>query len=333
MASRQDLAPGGGAEAKIFGGAVFIIAALLVWWGVFANGLIEEREYLALQLAEATRSPATIAQERAAILQRGRRQKVMIVGEGSVFGAMLLVCTGTLFLVARRRRQASLRLVRLLQFTTHELKTPIAGVRALLQSLQLGSIPRDRQAKLLEQGLLETNRLEHLAETILAFQRAASQAKLRPVRAFSDVLIADVLEHRARTFGADEVSRGAIVTAEILVDVDAFRVVLENLLDNARKYGGGSAELRESTVAGRFRLTLQDHGVGFLPEEGERLFEPFERDSQEGVVHGSGLGLYISRQLVRGMGGELSALSPGKGKGSAFTIELPLTQVTEVPHA
>lgn len=328
MASRQDLAAGAGPESMIFGGAVLVIAALLLWWGVFASGLIEEREQLALELAAATIvDPTALANEHAAVDRRVRRQKVMIAGEGSVFGAMLLVCTGTLFVVARRRRQASLRLVRLLQFTTHELKTPIAGVRALLQSLQLGSIPPERQAKFLEQGLLETNRLEHLAETILAFQRAASQSKLRPVRASGDALVNEVLEHRGRTFGADEIVRGSIVSAEVLVDRDAFRVVLENLLDNARKYGGERVELSESVADGRFRLRLKDQGVGFEPSEGERLFEPFERDPQEGVAHGSGLGLYISRQLVRGMGGELSAASEGKGKGSVFTIELPLLEV------
>lgn len=328
MASRQDLAPGGGPEALIFGGAVVVIAALLVWWGVFAGNLIEEREQLAMELARATiTDPVALEQERHAVEKRVSRQRLMIAGEGSVFGAMLLVCTGTLFFVALRRRQASLRLVRLLQFTTHELKTPIAGVRALLQSLQLGSIPPERQAKFLEQGLLETNRLEHLAETILAFQRAASQARLRPVRASSESLISDVLEHRTRTFGADEVVRAKGSSAEVLVDRDAFRVVFENLLDNARKYGGGRVELSESVVDGRFRITLKDQGVGFEPVEADRLFEPFERDTQEGVAHGSGLGLYISRQLVRDMGGELSASSEGKGKGSVFTIDLPLTEV------
>ena len=328
MASRQDLAPGGGPESKIFGGAVLIIGAILVWWGVFASGLIAEREQLAMELAHVKfTDPVSFEKERAAVEHRVRRQKIMIAGEGAVLGLMLLVCTSTLFVVARRRHHASLRLVRLLQFTTHELKTPIAGVRALLQSLQIGSIPPDRQAKFLEQGLLETNRLEHLAETILAFQRAASQSKMRPERLASDALISDVIEHRGRTFGADEIVRKATVPAEILVDRDAFRVVLENLLDNARKYGGGRVELSESVADGRFRLSLKDQGVGFEPAEGERLFEPFERDPQEGVAHGSGLGLYISRQLVRGMGGELSASSEGKGKGSVFLMELPLTEV------
>jgi two-component system, OmpR family, sensor histidine kinase SenX3 len=313
-------------ETVVFVGAVAVIAVLLVWWGVFANRLIDERAVLAAEHARATLHDADeVARALLADEDRAARQRVMILGEGSLFGAMLLVCVGALFFVARDARRATRRLVRLLQFTTHELKTPIAGVRALLQSLQIGSIPEPSRAKFLDQGLLECNRLEHLAETILAFQRAASKARLNPTRMSSEALIADVLEHRQRTFGADEVSRATPLAHDIVVDKDAFRVVLENLLDNARKYGGGRVEMVEGTSGARWRLEVRDHGDGFSPEESERLFEPFERDAKEGVsTHGSGLGLYISRQLVRDMGGDLTARSEGHGRGAVFAVELPL---------
>jgi signal transduction histidine kinase len=313
-------------ETLVFVGAVGIIAVLLVWWSVFANRMIDDREHLAEALARATvTAPAELDVELERQADIANRQRFMIVGEGSVLGAMLLVCVGALFLVARDARSASARLVRLLQFTTHELKTPIAGLRALLQSFQLGSIPDDARGRFLDQGLLECNRLEHLTETILAFQRAASQAKLNPVRMATAPLITDVLEHRKRTFGKDEVARAASSSHDIVVDKDAFRVVLENLLDNARKYGGnGGVELIESARDGRWRLDVKDHGEGFHPDDASRLFEPFERDTKKGVAtHGSGLGLYISRQLVRDMGGELTASSEGPGKGAVFSIELP----------
>lgn len=325
--ARVGRAGGESVETLVFAGAVVVIAVLLVWWGVFANRLIDERSDLGAQLAHATmKDPAFLAQALADHEAVADRQRVMILGEGAVFGAMLLVCAGVLFLMARESRRSAQRLVRLLQFTTHELKTPIAGVRALLQSLQLGSIPADARARFLDQGLLECNRLEHLAETILAFQRAASRARLNPTRASTDVLITDVLEHRKRTFGgAEEVVRHGGRPLDIVVDRDAFRVVLENLLDNARKYGGARVEMSESAAGGRWRLELKDQGVGFEPAEGERLFEPFERDTREGVsTHGSGLGLHISRQLVRDMGGELSATSEGRGRGAVFVVELPL---------
>lgn len=334
MARRDDLTQSGVPEAGIFGGAVVVIATLLVWWAVFANRLIDERASIAREhVALTVPTPEARAAELAQLQDEVSRQKLMINSEGGLFGVMLLVCTGTLFVVARRRRQSSQRIVRLLQFTTHELKTPIAGVRALLQSLQLGSIPPDMQKRLLESGLLETNRLEHLAETILAFQRASSQTHLKPVRASSAQLIDDVIEHRKSTFGADEIVRAAPqVSADVLVDRDAFRVVFENLLDNARKYGGGKVHLATTVDDGRFRIEVKDHGLGFEPQDALRLFEPFERDTTEGVAHGSGLGLYISRQLVRGMGGDLSATSEGKGKGATFIVDLPVAPAGQTGH-
>ncbi|HEY4222406.1 MAG TPA: HAMP domain-containing sensor histidine kinase [Myxococcota bacterium] len=319
------------AETLVLCGALTVIATLLVWWGVFAARLILERETLALAVLQATIPDSPhFGPEVDVVKDRTHRQMMMISGEGSVFGVALVVSVVALFFVSRQRRRATLRLVRLVQFTTHELKTPIAGVRALLQSLQLGSIPAEAQGKFLEQGLLETNRLEHLAETVLAFQRAASKQRLKPQPMSSKALIDDVIEHRRRTFGAAEqltlVAAGdGASDALIVVDRDAFRVVLENLLDNARKYGGGQVTLRTSASGHRFLLDVVDEGEGFDPGDAERLFEPFERDTKDGGVakHGSGLGLYISRQLARGMHGDLTATSGGNGHGATFTFTLP----------
>jgi signal transduction histidine kinase len=317
-----------GGETTVFVVAVAVIAVLLVWWGVFARRLIVEVATLQEQLVRLTASdPVTLQNALQDVDQRAQRQLIMIAGEGSLFGVMLLVCVIALFVVARQRRRAGERLVKLLQFTTHELKTPIAGVRALLQSLQLGSIPDDLRGRMIAQGLLETHRLEHLAETILAFQRVRAQQRLRPVRAAAAALVDEVLEHRRQTIGTDEVTRETpAALVDVMVDRDAFRVVLENLLDNARKYGGGHVDVVEKTADGRWQLSLQDRGVGFAPDEAARLFEPFERDAGSST-HGSGLGLYISRQLVVDMDGDLRAQSPGRGHGATFTIELPLARV------
>jgi signal transduction histidine kinase len=102
-------------------------------------------------------------------------------------------------------------------------------------------------------------------------------------------------------------------------------VVLENLLDNARKYGGRGVTLTSSLADGRWRLAVRDQGVGFAPGDAEYLFDPFARKLQHGMTtHGSGLGLYLSRQLARDMRGELSAVSEGPGRGSTFILEVPV---------
>src|SRR5688500_780791 len=100
MARRTDLAQSPGAEAAVFGGAVVTIAVLLVWWAVFANRLIDDREELTRELVAvtaATPEQRTRAEEQLA--SEVARQRFMINGEGGVFGAMLLVATSTLFVV------------------------------------------------------------------------------------------------------------------------------------------------------------------------------------------------------------------------------------------
>jgi signal transduction histidine kinase len=226
------------------------------------------------------------------------------------------------------------RMERMLQFTSHELKTPIAGVRALLQSLSLGSIPADAQARFIQSGIGECDRLEHLAETILAYQRAVVRgggAQPQPLR--GDELVGEVLAHRARTFGTEALEVAPAAPVTVWADRDAFRVVLENLLDNARKYGGGKVEVGTKADGTEWSVTVRDHGQGFDPKLADRLFDPFERREQGAVTHGSGLGLSISRTLARQMGGDLTASSDGAGKGACFRLTLKIAPAGSVVEA
>ncbi len=304
--------------------AVAIIAALVAWWSIFARRLIHQEQAIAEDLlAYTTQDPEELKRGLAALEVKSDRFLLMIAGESGVFVLALILCMVVLFVVARRRTEARIRMERMLQFTSHELKTPIAGVRALLQSLELGSVPPQQTGVLLKSGIAECDRLEHLAETILAYQRAVALPEGGPLDAHdAHGLIAEVLAHRAAGFGAEAVAVQPAPPTQVFANRDAFRVILENLLDNARKYGGGKVELHTSTESGQWRLEVRDFGLGFDPKLSERLFDPFSRAAKGSVSHGSGLGLSLSRQLARQMGGDLSASSPGEGKGSTFTLRL-----------
>jgi signal transduction histidine kinase len=216
---------------------------------------------------------------------------------------------------------------RLLQFTTHELKTPVAAVRSLLQSLEIHSIPEEQRAQLIARGILECDRLEHLAEAILTYQRVvSSNPELEPHS--SRELLTQVLEHRRRTLHDERVHWSPGAERVVRAEPDSFRVILENLLDNARKYAGGEVWLSEQVHANRWELLVRDRGSGFDPQNAQALFDPFARAarSETSATHGAGLGLFISRRLAREMGGELSAVSAGAGSGSTFTLALELAE-------
>ncbi len=138
------------------------------------------------------------------------------------------------------------------------------------------------------------------------------------------MLLDEVLSHRKKTMPDEKVELAGAGAALVWADRDAFRVIVENLLDNAKKYGSGSTKISARRDDGHWRLEISDaeHRRASKPNEAEALFDPFAPRPRNGVTHGSGLGLSISRQLARQMGGDLNAKSDGPGKGSTFTLTL-----------
>jgi signal transduction histidine kinase len=313
-------------DVVAFGAALLTVGPLMGWWAVLVRRNITGSDALLRAQIETHFEGAERMHRLLELDSATERQLFMISGESTLAGMLLVVLAVVLFVVARHRRSETQRLHSMLSLTTHQLKTPLAGVRALLQSLGNGSIPPELHARFLKQGIAECDRLEHMVETTLAYQRTVARDASHPEVVPARQLISEILEHRRASFPDDEVRWEPTDQVSVSCDRDAVRVVLENLLDNARKYGGGRVDLVGLSKGTRWRLEIRDSGQGFDPKDAERLFEPFERGGGAGVAHGSGLGLFISRQLARRMHGELTAKSAGPGQGSVFALELPLAR-------
>lgn len=110
------------------------------------------------------------------------------------------------------------------------------------------------------------------------------------------------------------------------IDVGKIQQVITNIIDNSIKYTPqGSIKVRvEKTGNGKIRLSIKDTGVGMGEEILSALFEKFsrEKDASKTNVSGTGLGLYVAKEMVEAHGGKIWAESPGKGKGSTFIVEL-----------
>jgi hypothetical protein len=142
--------------------------------------------------------------------------------------------------------------------------------------------------------------------------------------------LADVGRRAAGILGVRARERGIVIDApkdgESVLAVGEFRRVLQillNLLGNALRYSpeGSQVWLRAEIDDGRARITVADQGEGLTPEQQAKAFDKFERLGRSGDG-GSGLGLYISRQLARAMDGEL-AVESAPGQGARFILELP----------
>jgi len=261
-----------------------------------------------------------------------RRRWAMVVGEGGLLFLLIGVCTFMLYRLVRQERRYARRMEEFLNAVTHEMKTPLAGIKSLLQTLAAGKVPAGQEAALFSMGLKEVERLDHLVENVLISGRLRAEVfevQLEPVPLRP--LLEQFVAHRQgylvdRPDAIRLVCEPSGTNAVAAADASALRVVLENLTDNAFKYGGKAPEviLRTHRTGEQLAISVEDQGVGFEPARAEELFLPFRRvlAGETTVKHGTGLGLSLARNLARRMGGELTAASDGIDRGSRFTVTL-----------
>jgi PAS domain S-box-containing protein len=215
---------------------------------------------------------------------------------------------------------------------SHELRTPLAAIYGAAKTLRReGALDDDDVERMMAIIASESERLARVVDDILVASHLDS-GRLKFGSATVDVraLAADVVEslethENGVTIALDAPPNGL---PGLAVDPMKLRRVLLNLLENAIKYSpdGGAVVLRVATGEnGCLRLEVRDEGLGIPRADQERIFEKFYRADPllARGVGGTGLGLYICRELVQRMGGEIEVESE-PGEGSTFTVELPV---------
>jgi PAS domain S-box-containing protein len=218
---------------------------------------------------------------------------------------------------------------------SHELRTPIAAVHGAAQTLEREDVvfTDDLRRRLLSVISDQSERLAHLVSDILLTSQVESD---RLVLASEQVDVADVARRAieaARAHAPDELSlelEAPPTLVPVSTDRDKLRQVFGNLVANAIKYSpdAGRIEVRLEPRENRLRIAVRDEGVGIPQSEQQRIFEKFYRlPNVINAVSGTGLGLYITRELVRHMGGSIWVES-SEGIGSTFFVELPLASAS-----
>ena len=215
---------------------------------------------------------------------------------------------------------------------SHELRTPVAAVYGAAMTLMRTDyvIGDEARTRLLEIIASESDRLTRIVDDVLWASRVDSGRLALSIDRFDAAQLATGIVAAARAHLPSNVTIAFEVPHSLPAvagDPDKVRQVLANLIDNAVKYSpdGGEVELRLEAQEGRLRFSVRDHGLGIPPAEQARVFEKFYRLDPQLTrgVGGTGLGLYICRELVRRMGGRIWVAS-GEGPGSTFFFELPL---------
>jgi PAS domain S-box-containing protein len=222
----------------------------------------------------------------------------------------------------------------LVAIVSHELRTPLTGALGAAQTLhgRYDDLTDERRRTLVSMIVEQSQRLADVLDQILLASQIEKNVFDPEMRTFDCV---DVLDAVISGIGADERRRlvleadtGAVVRA----DRDRLRQVIANLVDNALKYSDGAVRVGVVVRALAVRITVSDDGPGIPDVDQDRVFEKFFRldPAQRTGVGGTGLGLYIARELTQRMGGRIGFLP--RERGTTIFTELPRPELGETEH-
>ena len=241
--------------------------------------------------------------------------------------------TVTLQDVTRLRRFEELR-NDVVATVAHEFRTPLTSLRMAVHLCTEGVAGplSEKQADLLFAAREDCDRLQGMVDDLLDLSRIESgRVELRPAPTSVAVLVDDALQNCRGEADAKNVKLNvdpALPDVKLLVDRDRVEHVFSNLITNAVHYtpDHGTISLDGQVLDGFVRFSVTDTGKGIAPEFHERIFDKFFRVSN-GAHKGTGLGLYIAKEIVRAHGGEIG-LESELGRGAKFWFTLPINPNT-----
>jgi len=218
----------------------------------------------------------------------------------------------------------------LLSVAGHELKSPLNALQLqihLLARMARDAVASDGLAERAERAARAGQRLGLLIDDLLDVSRLSSgRLGLKREEVDLAALTRELVQRMSEELALAGNEVRLVLERPVVGQWDRLRLeqVLVNLLSNAAKYGAGRPVTVSVDVVGRLaRLAVHDEGIGVAPEEQERIFEQFGRSVSVQHFKGLGLGLWITRRIVEAHGGTIR-LSSEPGRGSTFTVELPL---------
>ena len=267
-----------------------------------------------------------------------KRKKMMLIGESGLLFLIILLSSVLFYQFIRLEKRSTREVEEFWGRVTHEIKTPITGIKAFLQSLKNQALPPDQVLVFVDMALKQVERQEQLAENILAgcglrFADSIHKPNIKDLNL--NECIKDYFEHHMirLTDAALSLHLEAPENVQVRADCHLIRVILDNIVDNALKYCSPGLVLTVKTFTQNKKaiISLSDNGPGFPPEFSSKIFQAYKYPFSElpGDKHGSGMGLYISRRLAENMGGRLQAYSKSKGTGSEFQLHLNLAKPTK----
>ncbi len=322
---------------------VVYILATFFWWStlhVQKNKQIfqDQIALMQLQYEKQGKDPQTVFEsaQYLAIEDKLNKQNMMICGEGLVF--LLLLGMGIFKIHSGFRKELMLNRQQrnFLLSITHELKSPLAGIKLALQTITKRKLSEENQTRLLNNSLKDSERLQNLVNNLLMAAKLDGEdivfaKEQHNVGNLLHSILDKFTPHSSfkRNFQID-------IAPNLFVKGDrtALTSVFLNLIENAIKYSqeGDTVGVSVFQKNQKLYVEISDTGIGVPDNEKKKIFKKFYRVGNEDTrkTKGTGLGLFIVKQLVEKHGGRI-VLKDNQPKGSIFCMEFPLLKVANKP--
>lgn len=320
----------------IFYFLVAYIFASFIWWSfLLSRKNIEtfKKDVAILQLQyekQGISADAVLSTPEYARLEKAKqRQRSMIGGEAVVFFILLSLGAFQIHRSFRREIELNRQQRNFILSITHELKSPLAGIKLSLETVINRVLGADKQKILLQNARKDTERLGMLVENILMAAKIENETITFTEEELEiTALIKELVEHYKIKFeGKGSIHYFYDNRISILADPMAFNSIVSNLIENAIKYSEGefNLEIRVKDLQNQLLLEVADTGVGIPDADKKKVFRKFYRVGQEETrrTKGTGLGLYLIKELVQIYKGKIT-VKDNQPKGTIIQVLIPM---------
>ncbi len=304
---------------------LYTIAALLFWHNSLQkqNKLLLDKEKVIAQLSN-NFSPTQIEN----INKKFERKKIQYIGEGATFMFFILVGAVIVFFSFKKRLQLTDQQNNFMLSVTHELKTPLAGIKLGLETLGKRRLKPEQEDKIIDNSIYETERLNELCNNILLSTQLDGKQYLANKQTFNLLDLVHscvddfVYRYTEINFKLNTYSK----QVNYIGDPFLWRMVINNLLENARKYAPKSKDIIVDIFENNDELIIQviDEGPGIADADKKKIFQKFYRSGNENtrISKGTGLGLFIVRRAIEWHGGNIE-MTNNTPTGNIAIIKIP----------
>lgn len=265
------------------------------------------------------------------LIASNAKRMPMILGEGSVFLIILLVGIYFFQRTIKKESEVHQQQQNFLLSVTHELKSPLAAIKLVLQTLVKRDLTKDKRDQLIGNSIEDVGRLDDLVENMLLATRIENNSYSYPKELFDFSELVKSIYDRAIITSENTRNFQQQIEQNISIMGDRFALgsLINNILENAIKYSPNAAlvQVQLYQQSNKIFFIVADQGVGIADSERQKIFQKFYRSGNELTRQnkGTGLGLFIVAQVAKNHQAKV-VVSNNQPKGTIFEIIFNLTQ-------